>query len=88
MPRSTSRRGLPGSPRISSPGGVFALWSNDPPDEAFTAVLAGVFATATAHVVTFDDAYGERGASNTVYVGVKADLPFPKANPAAAPSTN
>ncbi len=69
-------------------GGVFALWSNDPPDEAFTAVLAGVFATAMAHVVTFDDAYGERGASNTVYVGVKADLPIPQANPEAAPSTN
>ena len=26
------------------PGGVFALWSNDPPDDAFSAVLAGVFA--------------------------------------------
>ena len=28
------------------PGGVFALWSNDPPDEAFERVLAGVFATS------------------------------------------
>ena len=37
------------------PGGVFALWSNDPPDEAFERVLAGAFATSAAHVVTFDN---------------------------------
>jgi spermidine synthase len=58
------------------PGGVFALWSNDPPDDAFTAVLAGVFATSQAHVVTFDNALQDRDASNTVYVGVKASLPL------------
>jgi spermidine synthase len=61
------------------PGGVFALWSNDPPDEAFQRVLAGVFAISDAHVVTFDNWRGERDASNTVYVGVKADLPIPEA---------
>jgi hypothetical protein len=38
-------------------------------------LLAGAFAMATAHVVTFDNAYGEPEASNTVYVAVKADLP-------------
>lgn len=58
------------------PGGVFALWSNDPPDHAFTTVLAGVFATSDAHVVTFDNPLQGREASNTVYVGVKASLPL------------
>ena len=58
------------------PGGVFALWSNDPPDEAFKAVLASVFATSDAHVVTFDNPLQDRDASNTVYVGVKASLPL------------
>src|SRR5476649_1116042 len=29
-----------------NPGGVFALWSNDPPDAAFSSVLAGAFATS------------------------------------------
>ena len=62
-----------------NPGGVFALWSNDPPDQAFGAVLAGAFATSAAHVVTFDNWQGDRDASNTVYVGVKAGLPNPKA---------
>ena len=55
------------------PGGVFALWSNDPPDEAFEGVLNELFATSTAHVVTFDDAAGEPTATNTVYVAMKAD---------------
>jgi spermidine synthase len=55
-----------------NPGGVFALWSNDPPDDSFERVLAGAFATSAAHVVTFDNWRGEHDASNTVYVGVKA----------------
>jgi spermidine synthase len=52
------------------PGGVFALWSNDPPDQAFVATLATVFEKPVAHVVTFPDAQGDGEASNTVYVGV------------------
>jgi spermidine synthase len=58
------------------PGGVFALWSNDPPDENFKAVLASVFATSDAHVVTFDNPLQDRDASNTIYIGVKANLPL------------
>jgi spermidine synthase len=57
------------------PGGVFALWSNDPPDDAFSSVLTSAFATSAAHVVTFDNLAGDGEASNTVYVAVKADLP-------------
>ncbi|MEA2950939.1 MAG: hypothetical protein QOJ96_459 [Alphaproteobacteria bacterium] len=58
------------------PGGVFALWSNDPPDQAFEAALANVFATSDAHVVSFDNPLQDRDASNTVYIGVKASLPL------------
>jgi spermidine synthase len=58
------------------PGGVFALWSNDPPDQAFETLLASVFATSHAHVVTFDNPLQDREASNTVYVGIKANLPL------------
>ena len=61
------------------PGGVFALWSNDPPDAAFEQLLAGAFATSAAHVLTFDNSFGEHDASNTVYVAVTADLPIPEA---------
>jgi spermidine synthase len=58
------------------PGGVFALWSNDPPDQTFSAVLASVFATSEAQVVSFDNPLQDRDASNTVYIGVKASLPL------------
>jgi spermidine synthase len=51
------------------PGGVFSLWSNDPPDEAFTAVLAETFATVEANVVRFANPLQGREATNTVYVG-------------------
>jgi spermidine synthase len=64
--------GLAGLADHLNPGGVFALWSNDAPDEAFQRVLAGVFASVDTHVVTFDNWQGDHDASNTVYVGVKA----------------
>jgi spermidine synthase len=54
------------------PGGVFALWSNDPPDDAFTAVLAGAFATVAANVVRFPNPLQDREATNTVYIGTTA----------------
>jgi spermidine synthase len=62
------------------PGGVFALWSNDPPDDEFNAVLASVFAKSDAKVVTFDNPLQDRTSSNTIYIGVKADLPCEKAS--------
>jgi hypothetical protein len=70
------------------PGGVFALWSNDPPDDAFERVLAGAFATSATHVVTFDNWQGDHAASNTVYVGVTADLPIRKAIVETAPAAD
>lgn len=48
--------------------GVFALWSNDPPDQEFVEMLSGAFTTAAAHVVTFPNPLQGRDATNTVYV--------------------
>ncbi len=67
------------------PGGIFALWSNDPPDEEFQRALAGAFTTSTAHVIAFDNLEGHRDASNTVYLGIKADLPADKATDQGMP---
>ena len=50
------------------PHGVFALWSNDPPDEDFLTALRPVFSAAQAHVVRFHNPLQNREASNTVYV--------------------
>ncbi|HUF34099.1 MAG TPA: spermidine synthase [Acidimicrobiales bacterium] len=50
------------------PGGVFALWSDDPPEDRFVSAVGEVFATCDAHVVTFANPYTDGEASNTVYV--------------------
>lgn len=55
------------------PGGVFALWSDDPPQEEVIAALGEVFATARAHVVTFSNPYTRGQSSNTVYTAVLED---------------
>ena len=60
--------GLRGLTSYLHPGGVFALWSNDPPDEAFLQALASAFATSRAHVVKFHNPLQNREAANTVYV--------------------
>ena len=54
------------------PGGVFALWSDDPPDHDFERVLTAVFATAQSHVVTFDNPLTGGRSANTVYVATVA----------------
>ena len=50
------------------PGGVFTLWSNDPPDAEFEATIAGAFADVTSTVVSFPNPLQEADATNTVYV--------------------
>lgn len=53
-------------------GGVFALWSQDPPDAEFMQVMEAVFHSSTAHVVPFFNPFQNGEATNTIYVGVKA----------------
>jgi spermidine synthase len=53
------------------PGGVFSLWSNDPPDDAFLAVLDAAFDTAVAEVVTFANVLTGGDTSSTVYVATR-----------------
>jgi spermidine synthase len=50
------------------PSGVFALWSDDPPDDAFVRMLHQAFETVQAHVVRFANHYTGGTSSNTVYV--------------------
>lgn len=48
--------------------GVFALWSDDPPDDEFMVELHAVFDDAVAHIVDFDNPVTGGMSSNTVYV--------------------
>lgn len=50
------------------PGGVFALWSDDPPEANFLAALEEVFASCESHVVAFDHPMQDRECRSTVYV--------------------
>lgn len=60
--------GLRALRRYLKPSGVFALWSDDPPDDDFMAILAGEFTNASAHIVNFANPLTGGESSNTVYV--------------------
>ena len=53
------------------PGGTFALWSNDPPADTFTAHLRSVFTAAAAHTITFPNPYTASTSENSVYVAIR-----------------
>ncbi|MEU0886195.1 spermidine synthase [Lentzea sp. NPDC005914] len=50
------------------PGGVFALWSNDPPDDEFIATLSSVFTDVHAEIVSFPNSLQGKDSTNTVYL--------------------
>jgi len=54
------------------PGGVFSLWSNDPPDEDYLAVLRTAFPEVSATVVAFDNPVKGGESTNTVYLALTA----------------
>lgn len=60
--------GLRALKRHLRPGGVFALWSDDPPDDEFLTAVREAFAGCTAHVVAFDNPLTGGTSANTVYV--------------------
>lgn len=60
--------GLRSLARHLNPGGVFALWSDDPPLQSFMAALGEVFASTAAHVVSFDNVLTGGVSTNSVYV--------------------
>lgn len=51
-----------------TPGGVFALWSDDPPDPDFLETLRGVFEEARAEEVEFPNPLLGGASSSTVYL--------------------
>jgi hypothetical protein len=63
--------GLESLARHLSTRGVFALWSDDPPDADFMTTLSSVFDNGTAHVVAFANRLTGGASSNTVYVATR-----------------
>lgn len=60
--------GLSGLREKLKPGGIFALWSNEPPEESFTQTLRKVFSEARAEEVRFYNPLQENEAIQSVYV--------------------
>lgn len=54
------------------PGGIFGLWSDDPPDTQFIELLDSIFASSEAHVINFPNPYTRGESSNTVYLARKS----------------
>lgn len=54
--------------RMLTPRGVFALWSDEPPDPDFVAIMGEAFVDAEAHVITFDNALTGGTSTATIYV--------------------
>ncbi|WP_027329686.1 spermidine synthase [Marinimicrobium agarilyticum] len=67
-----TQNGLSALAQQLSPGGVFALWSTDAPDPAFSALLAQVFTDVRADVVRFFNPFQNNEAINTVYSGLSS----------------
>ncbi|CAH0217930.1 Polyamine aminopropyltransferase [Microbacterium oxydans] len=63
--------GLTALARHLADRGVFALWSDDPPDDEFMTTFATVFDDCRAHIVDFDNRLTGGISSNTVYVGIR-----------------
>ncbi|MFN2475634.1 MAG: spermidine synthase [Chthoniobacterales bacterium] len=63
-----SEEGLRQLTKHLRPGGVFGMWSDDPPDDDFQAGLARVFADSRAHIVTFPNPLLDEDSASTVYV--------------------
>ncbi len=60
--------GLARMQRHLHPGGIFALWSDDPPDDTFMAALNATFSTTGADVITFPNALTRGESTATIYV--------------------
>ncbi len=54
------------------PGGIFGLWSDDPPDSDFMNLLDTVFVSAESHVIAFPNPYTGGESANTVYLARNA----------------
>lgn len=53
------------------PGGTFAMWSDDPPDDDFTELLKSVFTDVEAEQIWFDNPITRGKSAATIYLGTR-----------------
>ena len=69
-----SKDGLTRLATFMKPGGVFALWSNEAPDDDFLALMQTSIGPANGHVIEFDNPIRRSTEINGVYVATKPQL--------------
>ncbi|WP_130012564.1 spermidine synthase [Serinicoccus sediminis] len=57
--------------RLLRPAGVYALWSNDPPDESYLEMLRPEFTDVHADIVTFPNPLQGGQSTSTVYLATR-----------------
>lgn len=72
-----TEEGLRSLSRKIRPGGLFGLWSNEPPSEPFMRMLESQFASAWPHVVSFPNPYQGGESACTVYLARNAPTAQP-----------
>ncbi len=81
--REDARLGHPSGEGISllrrhlKPGGVFAMWSDAPPEEGFLGTLGAAIGGGGAEVVTFPNPLTGERSSCTVYLAGPIPPPIP-----------
>ena len=63
--------GLQSASSHLKPGGTFAMWSDDPPDDEFTALHETVFIDVEAQQIWFDNPLTRDRSAATVYVATR-----------------
>lgn len=63
--------GLHASSAHLVPGGTFAMWSDDPPDDDFCSLLEAVFTDVEAQQVWFDNPLTRDRSANTIYLATR-----------------
>ena len=66
-----TRDGLHSASSRLVPGGVFAMWSDDPPDQDFTSLLESVFTDVEAQSVWFDNPITRGSSAATIYLATR-----------------
>jgi len=56
------------------PKGVFAMWSQNLPEESFEALLKTVFKSVDSHVISFFNPFQGGESTNSVYICVKGEI--------------
>lgn len=70
--RFYSKEGLRSFAGKIKAGGIFGLWSDDPPEKGFMDSLSDVFASVESHQVAFHNPIQDEEFQSTVYLATKA----------------